>query len=66
MVDRQFMDGGVAGQIGFMNAAIGSQEIALTSPTAFIGVDMHFTNAIAILIARPFMRAMTDRVANTM
>jgi len=54
MVYRQFMDGGIAGQPGFMNSAIRSQEITQTFPAAFIGVDVDFTNAISI-IARPFI-----------
>ena len=49
MVYSHFMDGGIAGQIGFMNSAIRSQEITQTCPAVFIGVDMDFTNAVSIV-----------------
>jgi hypothetical protein len=53
MVYSQFMDGDIAEQIGFMNSAIGTQEITQTRPAAFVGVDVDFTNAIAIVIECP-------------
>jgi len=64
MVYSQFTDGGIASQIGFMNTAIRSQEIMQTCAAVFLGVDMDLTNAIAIVVACPFMCAVTDHVTN--
>jgi hypothetical protein len=54
------MDSHITRQIGFMNTSIRTQEIAQSRPTAFAGVNMHFSDAISIIIACPFVLAVTD------
>ncbi len=66
MIHRQFMDGSITGQIRFMNASIGTQKVAQTSPTAFIRVDMDFADAVSIFVACPFVFCVADRVTNTL
>jgi hypothetical protein len=44
-----------------MNTAEGTQEVAHRRPHALGGVDMHFTDAIAVIVACPFLLAMTNR-----
>ena len=63
MVDCQLMNGGIAGQIVFMNTSKRTQKIAQTSPPTFIGVYVHFADTISIVIARPFILSMTDSMA---
>ena len=63
MVHGQFVDGGIARQVRFMNTAIRSQEIPQTCPPAFVGVDMDFSNAVSIVIACIFTLSMTDCAA---
>jgi len=63
MIDCQFMNSDIARQIGFVNTSVGAQEIAQTCPTAFVGIDMHFSDTISIVIACPFILSMTHGVA---
>ena len=60
------MNGDIPTQVGFMHSAIGSQKITQPRPTAFIGIDVDFTNAIAVIIARPFIFSMTNRMSNAL
>jgi hypothetical protein len=60
VIDCKFVNGHIAGQIFLMNASKRAQEIAQTGPAAFIGIDMHFPNSIAIGIASPLILAVTD------
>ena len=43
-----------------MNPAKGTEEVTHGRPHAFSGVDMNFTNAIAIIIPGPFFSAVAD------
>ena len=62
MVHSQFMNSGIARQIGFVNATVGTQEITQASPTAFVRVDMDFADTVSIVIACPFIqRLITNR-----
>jgi hypothetical protein len=36
MVDCQFLNSNIARQISFVNSTLGAQEVAQTSPTAFV------------------------------
>jgi len=44
-----------------MHAAKGAQEVAHRRPQALDGVDVHFPNAVVVVIPRPLLAAMTDR-----
>ncbi|HEY5731293.1 MAG TPA: hypothetical protein VIS72_14680 [Anaerolineales bacterium] len=46
-----------------MHSSVWAEEIAQTSPTALIGIDVHFTDTISIVIARPFVISVTHGVA---
>ena len=66
MIDSQFMDSNIARQIGFVNTSVWTQEVAQACPTAFVGVDMHFSDTISIIIACPFVLSMAHRVTYTL
>src|SRR5260221_2611887 len=59
-VDVKLTDGKIGRQELFMNTAKQAQEVTNEGPHAFKGIDMDFTNAIPIVIARPFFEGMTD------
>ena len=63
MIDCHFMNSNIARQMGFVNTSIRTQEIAQSCPTAFVGIDMHFSDTISIVIACPFILSMTHGVA---
>ena len=63
MIDSHFMNGNIARQIGFVNTSVWAQEIAHSRPTTFVGIDMHFSDTISIVIASPFILSMTHGVA---
>jgi hypothetical protein len=63
MIYCQFMDGCITRQICFVNTSIRAQEVAQSCPTAFVGIDMHFSNAISIVIASPFVLSMAHGMA---
>lgn len=48
-----------------MNALESTQESTDISPHAFTSVDMDFTNAIAVIIASPFMFTVLDSGMST-
>jgi hypothetical protein len=54
-----FTDGNIASQKFLVNALKRSEKIADIGPKSFNGIAMDFPNAIAIIIARPFFRAVT-------
>jgi len=56
-----FAHGDVARQSILVHAAKGTQKIPNPSPQAFRRVDVNLTNAIAIIVARPFVLAMIHR-----
>ena len=60
-VDAVFAHRYIAGQMILVHAAKGAQKIACASPEAFCGIDVNLTNAIAIIIACPFVFTMIDR-----
>jgi len=66
MIDSQFMDSRIARQVGFVNTSIRTQEIAQTRPAAFIGIDMHFSDTISIVIASPFIFSVAYCVTNAL
>lgn len=66
MIDCQFMDSNIARQIGFVNTSVWAQEIAQSCPAAFVGIDVHFSDPISIVIARPFILSMTDGATNAL
>ncbi len=66
MIDCQFMDGGITGQVSLGNTTVGAQEVAQTGPATFVRIDMDFTNAVSILIPRPFILSMADCMAHTL
>ena len=47
-------------QVLFMHAAKRAQKIAYRSPTALAGVGMDFFDAVAVIVTRPFVLAVTD------
>ena len=51
VIDGKFVNGNIAGQVLLVNPTKRPQEISQPGPAAFIGIDMHFSNAIAIVIA---------------
>jgi hypothetical protein len=53
-------------QVTLMNAAKGTQEITQSSPQTFVAVGVGFKPAITIVIARPFLSAMTNRLTNAL
>lgn len=55
-----FVHGDVTSKMLLMNTAKGTQEVTESGPHPFDGVGMNFSNAIAILVTRPFMAAMID------
>jgi hypothetical protein len=55
-----FVHSNVTGKMLLVHPAKGTQEVAESSPHPFGGVGMNFSNAIAILVTRPFMEAMID------
>ena len=65
MIDSKLLDSDIAGQVAFVNAAEGAQEITQASPTTFIGVDMDFSNSVTIGIAGPLLLGMADGQADT-
>jgi len=56
-VDVKLAHGEISGQELLMNATKQTQEVTHEGPHAFKGIDMDFTQAIPIVIARPFFRA---------
>src|ERR1044071_8584749 len=52
-------------QVLFMDAAKRAQKIAESRPATFAGIGMHFTDAITIVIARPFVLTVADRRVRT-
>ncbi len=60
-IEAELAHGNVAAQVTLMPTGKRSQEIADRSPETFKGIGMHFANAIAVIIARPFLLAVTDR-----
>ena len=65
-IDFMFAHGQIAVQIFLVDAPKRAQKIARGRPQAFNGVGMHLTDAIAIIIARPFFLAVTHGVVDTM
>jgi hypothetical protein len=63
MIDCHFMNSCITRQIGFVNTSKGVQEIAQTYPTTFVGIDKHFSDAVSIVIACPFIFSVTHGVA---
>jgi hypothetical protein len=63
MIYCQFMDGCITRQICFVNPSIRTQEIAQSCPTAFVGIDMDFSDTVSIVIACPLIFSVTDGVA---
>ena len=53
--------GNIITQVTFVNTTKRAQEISHGSPKAFDSIYMYFTDAIAVVIASPFLLAMTDR-----
>ena len=64
MIDGKLVNGDIAGQVLLVNPTKRTQEITQAGPAAFVGVDMNLPNAIAIVITRPFIFTVTDRVAD--
>jgi len=62
VIDREFVNSDITGQVFLMNTSKRTQEITQAGPAAFIGIDMHFPNTIAIVIPGPFIMAVTNRV----
>jgi len=60
-IDTEFADGNVATEVVLVNTTEGAQEFTHRRPHTFGSVDMHLTDAIAVIIARPFLLAVTDR-----
>jgi hypothetical protein len=63
MIDCHFMNSCITRQIVFVNTSIRTQEIAQTCPTTFVGIDMHFSDAVSIVIACPFIFSVTHGMA---
>ena len=59
-VDAVFRHSDIARQRVFMHPAEGAQKIANPGPHTFGGVDMDFSDTIAIIIPRPFVFPMLD------
>lgn len=66
MIDSHFMDGNIARQICFVNTSVWAQEIAQSCPAAFVGIDMHFSDTISIVIACPFVFTVAYSVTNAL
>lgn len=64
MVNGELMNSHIASQVLLMNASKRAQEIAKASPTAFIRITMDFSNAIAIIVTRPLVEAVTNGIAH--
>lgn len=60
-IDSMFTHGNIAYEIIFMDITKVAQEIARSGPRAFGSVDVNRSNAIAIIITRPFVFTMIDR-----
>ncbi len=60
MVEGPFAERKILAEIDFMHAAKRASEITDTGPPAFERVHMHFAQPIAIVVPRPFFRAMVD------
>ena len=52
MVDREFLDGDIARQVGLVDTTIRTQQVTQARPAAFIGIHMDFADSIAIVITR--------------
>ena len=63
MINSHFMSSHIARQIGLMNTSVWAEEIAQSCPATFVRVDMHFSDAISIVIARLFVVSVTHSVA---
>ena len=59
-VDAVFTHGNIARQMSLVHAAKGSQEVARPGPHSLRRVDVDLTNAIAIVIACPFVFTMIN------
>lgn len=55
-----FVYSDVTGKMLLVNTPKGTQEIAQSGPHPFGGVGMNLSNAVAIIVTRPFMDAMID------
>ena len=66
MIDSHFMDGSIARQIGFVNTAVRTQEVSQTCPTTFVGIDMHFSDTVSIIIACPLVLSVAHSVTNAL
>src|SRR5262245_33284563 len=64
-IDTKLVDGDVAAKIVLMNATERSQERTQASPQAFEGVGMDFPDAIAVIIASPFLTTVTHGSVRT-
>src|SRR5690606_12022752 len=64
-IASEFTQGNVASQVLLMNPFERTNEVAHIGPQPFGGVAVDFTEAVPIVIARPFMLTMTDAVALT-
>src|SRR5690606_17643254 len=64
-IASEFTQGNVASQVLLMNPVERTNEVAHIGPPPFGGVAVDFTEAVPIVIARPFMLTMTDAVALT-
>src|SRR5690606_20063477 len=64
-IASEFTQGNVASQVLLMNPFERTNEVAHIGPPPFGGVAVDFTEAVPIVIARPFMLTMTDAVALT-
>src|SRR5262245_57722076 len=61
-----FAHGQIVVQISLVNPTKGTQKVACCRPQAFEGVGVDLTNAIAIVLPRPFFPAVTDGVVRAL
>jgi hypothetical protein len=59
-VDAMLTHRDVILQVLFMHAAKRAQKVTQRSPTAFAGVGLDFFAAVAVIVTRPFVLAVTD------
>jgi hypothetical protein len=64
-IDAKLMNSHIAMQVTLMDTTKGTQEITQSSPQAFIAVGVGLKPTIAIVVPRPFLRAMTHCVPHT-
>src|SRR5258708_23759129 len=64
-VDVKLTDGKISGQEFLVNATKQAHEVADQRPHAFNGIDMDLTQAITIIIPRPFFESMRHGAMRT-